>query len=51
MKYPKRLFLFAGYDKDGIIDDALIYYLSELSKYGDIIVYIDNDIKTKNLSI
>ena len=38
----KRLFLFAGFDKDGIIDDATVYYLRNLSMYGDIIVVMDN---------
>ena len=38
----KRLFLFAAYDKDGIIDDALLYYLRNLSMYGDIIFCMDN---------
>ena len=41
MDYSKRLFLFAGFDKDGIVDDALIYYVSALSKYGDVIVCMD----------
>ena len=41
----KCLFLFAGYDKDGIIDDAMIYYVSCLSKHGDVIVCMDNDLK------
>ena len=40
---PDRLFLFAGYDKDCIIDDALIYYVKTLSKYGDVILCIDSD--------
>ena len=43
MSGPGRLFLFAGYDKDGIVDDALVYYVSALSKYGDVIVCMDND--------
>lgn len=34
MKKVKRLFLFAGYDKDNIIDDTLVWYLNELSKLG-----------------
>lgn len=38
----KRLFLFAGYDKQGIIDDTLIYYLKMLSGYGDIVFVMDN---------
>ncbi len=43
MSEPRRLFLFAGYDKDGIIDDALNYYVRTLSKYGDVIVCMDCD--------
>ncbi len=39
----KRLFLFASYDRDAIIDDYVIYYLAELSKLGDIIFVTDND--------
>lgn len=38
---PDRLFLFAGYDKDCIIDDALLYYVKSLSKYGDVILCMD----------
>ena len=40
---PDRLFLFAGYDKDCIIDDALIYYVKTLSKYGEVILCMDSD--------
>jgi lipopolysaccharide biosynthesis protein len=43
----KRLFLFAGYDKNGIIDDALILYVSQLSKIGDVILCMDCDCPTK----
>ena len=43
MSRSKRLFLFAGYDKDCIIDDALIYYVKTLSKYGDIVLCMDCD--------
>ena len=39
----KRLFLFAGYDKNGIIDNALIYYVKTLSQYGDVILCMDCD--------
>lgn len=45
MSTHKRLFLFAGYDQKGIIDDALIYYVSTLSKYGDIVLCMDCDCK------
>lgn len=40
---PDRLFLFAGYDKDCIIDDALIYYVKTLSKLGDVILCMDSN--------
>jgi len=39
----KRLFLFAGYDKDGIIDDALILYISNLARFGDVVLCMDSD--------
>lgn len=38
----KRLFLFAGYDAQGIIDDTLVHYLRCLSAYGDIVFVMDN---------
>ena len=37
----KRLAIFAGYDKDNIIDDYVIFYLKELSKLADIIYIAD----------
>lgn len=39
----KRLFIFAGYDKDGIVDPTLTHYLNALSKIGDIVFTMDND--------
>lgn len=39
----KRLFIFAAYDKDSIIDETLFYYLKKLSELGDIIFTMDND--------
>ena len=39
----KRLFLFAGYDKQGIVDASLMHYLSSLSRLGDIVFVMDND--------
>ena len=50
MSTYKRLFLFAAYDANGIIDDALIYYVSSLAKYGDVIVCMDNDAKTSEIN-
>ena len=45
----KRLFIFAGYDRDGIIDDALVYYIKQLNKFGDIILCMDCDCKNNEL--
>ena len=41
----KRLFLFAGYDKQGIIDDTLIHYLTALSALGDIVLIMDCEVQ------
>ena len=49
MSTYKRLFLFAGYDRDGIIDDALIYYVSNLSNFGDVLLYMDSDCKKSEI--
>lgn len=45
----KRLFLFAGYNKSGLIDDALVYYIRNLNKFGDIVVVMDCDCATSEL--
>ena len=49
MSIRKRLFLFAAYDRNGIIDDALIHYLKTLSQYGDIVICFDNDCEKSEL--
>ena len=46
----KRLFLFAGYDPDGIIDDALVYYIKNLAKLGDVILCMDSDCAPNELA-
>lgn len=38
----KRLFLFAGFSPDGVIDSALIHHIRTLSLFGDVIVAMDN---------
>ena len=38
----KMLGIFASFDKDNIIDDYVVYYLKELSKFADIIYVADN---------
>lgn len=47
--HPRRLFLFAGYNKNGIIDDALIFYIQQLAKFGDIVLCMDSDIPAPEL--
>ena len=37
----KILAVFAGYDKDNIIDDYVVYYIKELKKIADIIYVSD----------
>lgn len=39
----RRLFLFAGYDRMGIVDDTALHYLSALSELGDIVFIMDNE--------
>jgi lipopolysaccharide biosynthesis protein len=39
----RRLFVFAGYDRDGIIDAHVVNYVSGLSAMGDVIFVTDND--------
>ncbi len=43
-KMTKRLFIFAGYDKDCIVDETLLHYLRSLSDLGDIIFVMDNNL-------
>jgi lipopolysaccharide biosynthesis protein len=45
----KRLAIFAGYDKDSIIDDYVIYYLKELRKVADIVFVYDTEFSKKEL--
>lgn len=39
----KRLFLLAGYDRGGVIGPSLIYYVTELHRYGDVVAVMDSD--------
>lgn len=50
MSIKKNLFLLAGYDKGGIIDDALSYYIKSLAKNGDVILCMDSDCKKSELN-
>lgn len=44
----KRLFLLAGFDKQNVLDETLIYYTQELSKLGDVILCLDSDLDNKS---
>ena len=46
----KRLFIFAAYDSDNIIDPTLIYYLKSLSGLGDIVFTMDNELSENELN-
>lgn len=46
----KRLFLFAGYNQKGIVDDALVYYVGALSKFGDIVLCMDSNCEKTELN-
>ena len=50
MSNTKHLFLFAGYDVHGIIDDSLVHHVSSISKYGDVIVFMDCDCNDSEIS-
>lgn len=45
----RRLFVFGGYDKNNIVDDTLIYYLTALSELGDIVFNMDNSLSDSDL--
>lgn len=49
MSRNKRLFLFAAYDPQSIIDDALIHYVSNLATFGDVIVCTDCDLQQSEI--
>ena len=43
MKKIKRIFLIAGYDKNGKINSALVHQIRSFAKYGDCILVMDSD--------
>lgn len=49
MHKTKRLFLFAGFSPNGKIDDALLYYVKTLHKFGDVILCMDSNCNTTEL--
>ena len=51
MSTNNRLFLIAGYDKNGKINSALLHQVRELAKYGDCILVMDSDCDESELSV
>ncbi len=46
----RRLFIFAAYDPDGIVDETLLHYLGALSSLGDIVLTMDSDIGSDEMA-
>ncbi len=46
---PKRITLFASYDKDGIIDESVIDFVKELSRHSDVYFLCDNEASKEQL--
>lgn len=46
----KRLVLFAGYDKMGVVDDYVLYYLAKLATLADIVYVADCEMSKKELA-
>ena len=47
----KRLFLFAAYDKNNVIDDTVVHYVKHLSSLGDVIFVMDNHLSQSEKDI
>lgn len=45
----KRIFLFAGYDSRCKVGPSLIYYAASLSRYGDVVLFMDSDCPDEEL--
>lgn len=47
---PRRICLFAGYDPHGLMDDYVIQFITELSKYSDVYYLADGEIRSGELA-
>lgn len=45
----RRLFVFAAYDPHGVVGPSLLHQLGELSRFGDIVLRMDNDCPAEEL--
>ena len=48
-QHPKRITLFAAYDPDGIIDESVLIFVKELSKYSDVYFLSDSNLQNSEL--
>jgi len=48
-KLIKRLCLFAGYNKKGLVSDYVVYYIEEMAKLADVYYLADCEIKPEEL--
>ena len=46
----RRVCLFAAYDRDGIVDDYVVDYLRELSRYADVFYLADGEMAASELA-
>lgn len=47
---PRRVCLFAGFDVDGIVDDYVVDYLTELSRFADVYYLADGYVREAELA-
>ena len=47
----RRLFLFAGYDREGQVGSSLLWYVKSLSEYGDVVFVADSDFDGSQISL
>ena len=45
MHKKKRLFLFAAYSRDGVIEKSLVHYVRGLARIGDVVLCMDSNCK------
>lgn len=45
----KRLFLFAAYEKTGVVGDSLLWYLKNLAMSGDVVLVADSELDSEQV--
>lgn len=49
-KPVRRAFLFAGYDPDGVVDEYVVDYITELARHGDVYYLADSTMSDEELA-